>query len=111
MTPEPIQEEKENQTEVEKKETPIQPLEVKVEAEPEPEPKPETAVTGVVTEDGGIVTTTRTKTKEEEKEVPSTILKIDAADLEAVKALLSSRNGSHVVLQSNSGSITEEARL
>jgi len=97
MTPEPIQEEKENQTEVEKKETPIQPLEVKVEAEPE------TAVTGVVTEDGGIVT--------KKEEVLSTILKIDPADLEAVKAFLESRSGSHVVLQSNSGSITEEARL
>ena len=92
ITPEPIQEEKENQTEVEEKETPIQPLEVKVEAE-----------AGVVTEDGGIVT--------KKEEVLSTILKIDPADLEAVKAFLESRSGSHVVLQSNSGSITEEARL
>jgi hypothetical protein len=94
MTPEPIQEEKEKEkeTEVEEKQTPIQPLEVNVEAE-----------AGVVTEDGGIVT--------KKEEVLSTILKIDPADLEAVKAFLESRSGSHVVLQSNSGSITEEARL
>lgn len=98
ITPEPIQEEKEKETEVEEKETPIQPLEVKVEAEAEAE-----AVTGVVTEDGGIVT--------KKEEVLSTILKIDPADLEAVKAFLESRSGSHVVVQSNSGSITEEARL
>jgi hypothetical protein len=107
IIPEPIQEETEKETEVEeeeKKETRIQPLEVKVEAEPEPK-----AVTGVVTEDGGILT--QTQMKEEEKEVPSTILKIDAADLEAVQALLNSRNATHTVLQSNSGSMTDEARL
>ena len=104
VTSEPIQEEKEKEIEVEEKETPIQPVDVKV------EPKPETeAVTGVVIEDGGIVT--QTKTKEEEKEVPSTILKIDAPDLEAVQAFLNSRNASHTVFQSNSGSITDEARL
>jgi hypothetical protein len=65
-------------------------------------------VTGVIIEDGGIVT--KKKEKEEEK-IPSTILKIDPADLEAVKALLNSRNAAHEVLQSNSGSTTAEARL
>ena len=65
-------------------------------------------VTGVIIEDGGIVT--KKKEKEEEK-IPSTILKIDPADLEAVQALLNSRNAAHVVLQSNSGSTTAEARL
>ncbi len=104
ITPEPIQEEKEKDTEIEEKETPIQSVDVKVKVEAETE-----AVSRVVTEDGGIVT--QTQMKEEEKEVPSTILKIDPADLEAVQALLNSRNASHVVLQSNSGSITEEARL
>jgi len=65
-------------------------------------------ITGVMIEDGGIVT----KKKEKEKEdIPSTILKIHPADLEAVQALLNSRNAAHVVLQSNSGSITAEARL
>lgn len=106
ITPEPIYEEKEEEkdTEVEEKETPIQSVDVKVKVEAETE-----AVSRVVTEDGGIVT--QTQMKEEEKEIPSTILKIDPADLEAVQALLNSRNASHVVLQSNSGSITEEARL
>lgn len=108
ITPEPIHEEKEKDTEIEEKETPIQSVDVKVKVEAEAQPETE-AVSRVVTEDGGIVT--QTKTKEEEKEVPSTILKIDPADLEAVQALLNSRNASHVVLQSNSGSITEEARL
>lgn len=82
MTPEPIQEEEQEDE---------KPAEVKVHN-----------VTGVV-EDGGIVT--------KKEEVLSTILKIDPADLEAVKAFLESRSGSHVVVQSNSGSITEEARL
>jgi len=85
MTPEPILEEEQEE---EKK-----PVEVNIEN-----------VTGVI-EDGGIVT------KKEEVQVPSTILKIDAADLEAVQALLNSRNGSHIVLQSNSGIITADARL
>jgi hypothetical protein len=66
-------------------------------------------VTGVIIEDGGIVT--KKKEKEEEEKIPSTILKIDPADLEAVQALLNSRNAAHVVLQSNSGSTTAEARL
>ena len=57
---------------------------------PEPilEEKEET-VTGVI-EDSGVIV---------KKEAPSTILKIDPADLEAVKALLESRNASHVVLK------------
>jgi len=67
-------------------------------------------VTGVIIEDGGIVTKKKEKEKEEEK-IPSTILKIDPADLEAVQSLLNSRNAAHVVLQSNSGSTTAEARL
>jgi hypothetical protein len=82
ITPEPIREEEQEDE---------KPAEVNVDN-----------VTGVV-EDGGIVT--------KKEEVLSTILKIDPADLEAVKAFLESRSGSHVVLQSNSGSITEEARL
>jgi hypothetical protein len=81
MTPEPITEEKD----------------VKAEA-----------VTGVV-EDGGILITE--PKKEEKEEPPSTILKIDPADLEAVQALLNSRNAAHTVIQSNTGSITAEARL
>ena len=71
ITPEPIAEEKE---EVE---------EDKVEAQ---------TVTGVV-EDAGVVV--------RKEEALSTVLKIDPADLEAVKALLESRNAAHVVVQSN----------
>ena len=71
ITPEPIQEEEEE----EKKEQTVQVA----------------GLTGV-TEDGGIVTA---KPKEE---VTSTILKIDAADLEAVQSLLNLRNSAHVVL-------------
>jgi hypothetical protein len=63
-------------------------------------------VTGVV-EDGGIVV----RKVEDEEKVLSTILKIDPADLEAVQALLNSRSGSQVVLQTNAGSITAEERL
>ena len=70
MTPEPIAEEKEEE-------------DAKVEA-----------VTGV-TEDAGVVV----RKKEGEEEAPSTILKIDPADLEAVQALLESRNATHVVLK------------
>uniref|UniRef100_A0A6C0K7B4 Transmembrane protein n=1 Tax=viral metagenome TaxID=1070528 RepID=A0A6C0K7B4_9ZZZZ len=81
ITPEPIAEEKEE--------------EVKAEAVRE------------VIEDGGVVVTEPKK----EEQVASTILKIDPADLEAVQAFLESRSGSHVILQSNSGSITDEARL
>lgn len=72
ITPEPIAEEKEEEEKVK-------------------------AVTGV-TEDSGIVLSAEPK-KAEEEEPPSTILKIDPADLEAVKALLESRNASHVVLK------------
>lgn len=82
MTPEPIAEEKEE--------------EVKAEAVRE------------VIEDGGVLVT---EPKKEEQVPSSTILKIDPADLEAVQAFLESRSGSHVILQSNSGSITDEARL
>ena len=85
MTPEPIQEEEEEEEKpvlLEQKDE--KPVEVKVEAE---------TATGVV-EDGGVVLTESKK-----EEVPSTILKIDAADLEAVQALLNARNGSHAVLK------------
>jgi hypothetical protein len=82
MPPEPIVEEKEE--------------EVKIEAVRE------------VVEDGGVVLA---EPKKEEQVPSSTILKIDPADLEAVQAFLESRSGSHVILQSNSGSITDEARL
>ena len=61
-----------------------------------------------VIEDGGVLVT---EPKKEEQVPSSTILKIDPADLEAVQAFLESRNGSQVILQSNSGSITDEARL
>jgi hypothetical protein len=79
IAPEPIAEEKEQEIleEEEEKEK-----DVKVDD-----------VTGVV-EDGGIVV----RKVEDEEKVLSTILKIDPADLEAVKALLESRNASHVVL-------------
>ena len=76
ITPEPIAEE-EKPVPLETREE--KPVEVKVDN-----------VTGVV-EDGGIVT----KKKED---VTSAILKIDAADLEAVQALLNSRNAGHVIL-------------
>lgn len=75
IPPEPIAEEEEE--EEEEKPAPVQ---VKVED-----------VTGVV-EDGGVVV-------KKVDEAPSTILKIDPADLEAVKSLLESRNASHVVLK------------
>jgi hypothetical protein len=52
------------------------------------------AVTGI-TEDSGVIV----MRDEEEEEAPSTILKIDPADLEAVQAFLNSRNASHVVLK------------
>jgi hypothetical protein len=71
ITPEPIQEEEEE----EKQQRDDNSVEV-------------ATVTGV-TEDGGIV---------RKEEVTSTILKIDAADLEAVQALLNFRNAPHVVL-------------
>jgi hypothetical protein len=82
ITPEPIQEEKEEEEEVNAE-----------------------AVTGVI-EDGGVVVAEPKK-----EETLSTLLKIDPADLEAVKAFLDSRSGSHVVLQTNAGSITADARL
>ena len=85
ITPEPIQEEEEEEEKpvlLEQKDE--KPVEVKIEAE---------TATGVV-EDGGVVLTESKK-----EEVPSTILKIDAADLEAVQALLNARNASHVVLK------------
>ena len=86
MTPEPIQEEKEEEEEkpVLSEQKDEKPVEVEVEAE---------TATGII-EDGGVVLTESKK-----EEVPSTILKIDAADLEAVQALLNARNGSHVVLK------------
>lgn len=56
---------------------------------PEPILEEKEEVTGVI-EDSGVIV---------KKEAPSTILKIDPADLEAVKALLESRNASHVVLK------------
>jgi hypothetical protein len=59
-----------------------------------------------VVEDGGVVVTEPKK-----EETLSTLLKIDPADLEAVKAFLDSRSGSHIVLQTNTGSITAEERL
>ena len=71
IAPEPIQEEKE-------------------EEEEEDEEKKVEAVTGV-SEDSGVIV-------KKNEEPLSTILKIDPADLEAVKALLESRNASHVVL-------------
>jgi hypothetical protein len=89
MTPEPIAEEKE-------------------EEEKEEEVKAEVKAVREVIEDGGVVLT---EPKKEEQVPSSTILKIDPADLEAVQAFLESRSGSHVILQSNSGSITDEARL
>ena len=73
-----------------------------------PEPIQEEKEEDVKVEDGGVVVT---ESKKDEKETPTTILKIDPADIEAVKALLSSRNVSHVVLQTNAGSITADARL
>ena len=75
IPPEPIAEEEEE--EEEEKPAPVQ---VKVED-----------VTGVV-EDGGVVV-------KKVDEALSTVLKIDPADLEAVKSLLESRNASHVVLK------------
>ena len=83
ITPEPILEEE--QQEEEEKPAPLEtreekPVEVNVEN-----------VTGVV-EDGGIVT------KKEEVQVPSTILKIDPADLEAVQAFLKSKNVQHEII-------------
>ena len=83
ITPEPILEEA--QEEEEEKPAPLEtreekPVEVNVEN-----------VTGVV-EDGGIVT------KKEEVQVPSTFLKIDAADLEAVQAFLKSKNVQHEII-------------
>jgi len=89
MTPEPIAEEKE-------------------EEEKEEEVKAEVKAVREVIEDGGVLVT---EPKKEEQVPSSTILKIDPADLEAVQAFLESRNGSQVILQSNSGSITDEARL
>jgi hypothetical protein len=80
IAPEPIAEEKEQEV-------------LEEEDEKEKDVKVDD-VTGVV-EDGGIVV----RKVEEEKEVLSTILKIDPADLEAVQALLKSRSGSQVVLQ------------
>jgi hypothetical protein len=74
ITPEPIQEEEQRKDEVKEE----KPVEVNIEN-----------VTDVV-EDSGIVT--------KKEEVPSTILKIDANDLEAVQAFLKSRNGTHVIL-------------
>ena len=56
---------------------------------PEPILEEKEEVTGV-TEDSGVIV---------KKEVLSTILKIDPADLEAVQALLKSRSGSQVLLQ------------
>jgi hypothetical protein len=88
MTPEPIAEEKEEEEEEEVKSDTVR----------------------EVVEDGGVVVT-EPKKEEKEKEPPSTILKIDPADLEAVQAFLDSRSGSHVVLQTNAGSITAEERL
>jgi hypothetical protein len=73
-----------------------------------PEPIREEKEEDVKVEDGGVVVT---ESKKDEKETPTTILKIDPADIEAVKALLSSRNVNHTVLQTNGGSITAEARL
>jgi len=87
ITPEPIQEEEEKEKPIPPELKDEKPVEVKV-------------VAGVAE-----------AVKKDDEEVISTILKIDAADLEAVKALLESRNASHVVLQSNSGIITAEARL
>ena len=84
MTPEPIAEEKEE----------------------EEEEKVKTEDVREVIEDGGVVVTEPKK-----EETLSTLLKIDPADLEAVKAFLDSRSGSHVVLQTNAGSITAEERL
>jgi len=71
IAPEPIQEEKEQDVKVE-------------------------TVTSV-TEDSGVIIVR----KDEEDAPPSTILKIDPADLEAVQALLTSRNATHSVIQSN----------
>lgn len=99
ITPEPIQEEEEKEEKEE--DTPVRlvkedekPVEVKIESESG----------GGMVEDGGIVT----KKKED---VTSAVLQIDAADLEAVQALLNSRNAGHVILQSNSGRMTADARL
>ena len=85
ITPEPILEEAQEQEEEEEKPAPLEtkeekPVEVNVEN-----------VTGVI-EDGGIVT------KKEEVQVPSTILKIDPADLEAVQAFLKSKNVQHEII-------------
>jgi len=77
IAPEPIQEEKEQDVKEEQ--------DVKVET-----------VTSV-TEDSGVIIVR----KDEEDAPPSTILKIDPADLEAVQALLTSRNATHSVIQSN----------
>jgi len=82
IAPEPIQEEKEQDVKEEEEKEKEQ--DVKVEA-----------VTGV-TEDGGVIIVRR-----DEENAPSTILKIDPADLEAVQALLNSRNGVHTIIQSN----------
>ena len=82
MTPEPIAEEREEEEEV------------------------KTEDVREVIEDGGVVVAEPKK-----EETLSTLLKIDPADLEAVKAFLDSRSGSHVVLQTNAGSITAEERL
>jgi hypothetical protein len=73
ITPEPIAEEKEDVEED------------KIEA------------TTQIVEDAGVTV----RKKEEKEEALSTVLKIDPADLEAVKALLESRNAAHVVVQSN----------
>jgi hypothetical protein len=83
----------------------IAPEPIAEEKEEEEEEEVKSNIVREVAEDGGVVVT------EPKKESLSTILKIDPADLEAVQALLSSRSGSQVVLQTNAGSITAEERL